>query len=364
MMQEHEIELMKRYIYQVVRRVPKGQRDEIALELEELIGDMYDDGKGTMEEILAELGDPKEVAKKHLNFKGYLIGPEYFDNYIWILKIVLLCAGITAFLSQVIGYDYSDFRIVEYIIEVCVETVVGMIGAFGVVTIVFAVLEYLQVKVDLRTEKKWSVDQLQEETVKEDTNSTRQSMNSTAWNPTKLTPVPNKKALISRGETVVGVVFIMILCSLFVFVPEKIGAFVFEGKEYVRSIPIFNLDKWSILCPIMLAGFLVSFFDEIVRLITGCYCKLVLFSCIITNCIQLVLMTILFKCMPIWNPTFSAEVTEAYGKKFNAKGDLMTYWETSRVSNIVLAIIWVISLGEIGFTVYKTLRYSNESFVK
>ena len=37
---QQEQELMERYIYQVVRRLPKNQRKEVARELQELIGDM------------------------------------------------------------------------------------------------------------------------------------------------------------------------------------------------------------------------------------------------------------------------------------------------------------------------------------
>lgn len=44
-------ELMGRYIYQVIRRLSRAQRDEVRMELEELISDMYAD-KGSMETVL------------------------------------------------------------------------------------------------------------------------------------------------------------------------------------------------------------------------------------------------------------------------------------------------------------------------
>ena len=52
-MTEADRELMQRYIYQVVRRLAKDQREETARELEELITDMAEQ-KG-MEEALKEL---------------------------------------------------------------------------------------------------------------------------------------------------------------------------------------------------------------------------------------------------------------------------------------------------------------------
>lgn len=50
-MTPNEKDYMDRYIYQVIRRLSKAQRDEVRMELEELISDMYTD-KGSMEEVL------------------------------------------------------------------------------------------------------------------------------------------------------------------------------------------------------------------------------------------------------------------------------------------------------------------------
>ena len=42
-MTPNEKDYMNRYIYQVIRRLPKAQREEFRMELEELISDMYND---------------------------------------------------------------------------------------------------------------------------------------------------------------------------------------------------------------------------------------------------------------------------------------------------------------------------------
>ena len=39
-MTPNEKDYMDRYIYQVIRRLPKAQREEVRMELEELISDM------------------------------------------------------------------------------------------------------------------------------------------------------------------------------------------------------------------------------------------------------------------------------------------------------------------------------------
>ena len=86
-------ELMGRYIYQVIRRLSRAQRDEGRMELEELISDMYAD-KGSMETVLTQLGDPAEFAKQYQNDRQYLIGPEYFETYLWFVKVILICTAV------------------------------------------------------------------------------------------------------------------------------------------------------------------------------------------------------------------------------------------------------------------------------
>ena len=100
-MNQKEQELMERYIYQVVRRLPRDQQDEVAMELRELIGDMYEE-RGGMEDVLRELGDPAEFAGKYRSSAQYLIGPAYYDTYLWFLKVVLLCTAVPVVIAAVV----------------------------------------------------------------------------------------------------------------------------------------------------------------------------------------------------------------------------------------------------------------------
>lgn len=72
-MTDRERELVNRYIYEVTKRVPKAQREEIELELKELIDDMLEGL--TLEQVFAKLGDPAVFAKKYREDKNYMISP-------------------------------------------------------------------------------------------------------------------------------------------------------------------------------------------------------------------------------------------------------------------------------------------------
>ena len=157
-MTPNEKDFMQRYIYQVIHRLPKAQRDEVSMELEELISDMYTD-KGSMEEVLTQLGDPAEFAMQYQDRQHYLIGPEYFDTYLWFVKVVLLCAAVPVFLVSLISTFYHSGAavplnlfpgilrgIMEGLAEGIFDALISCVSAFGAVTLVFAVMERRKVK--------------------------------------------------------------------------------------------------------------------------------------------------------------------------------------------------------------------------
>ena len=96
-MTEKDLEMKERYIYQVIRRLPKNQREDIRMELNELIDDMCE--HDSMEHVLEKLGDPVKFAHKYNGENSYVIGPEYYDNYIFVLRIVLICVIISTLFS-------------------------------------------------------------------------------------------------------------------------------------------------------------------------------------------------------------------------------------------------------------------------
>lgn len=335
--------MKERYIYQVIRRLPKEQREEIKMELEELIDDMCEND--TIEHVLEKLGDPEEFAKKYRNENSYVIGPKYYDTYIWVLKVALICTAISAVCASVINgivtWNWKSEGI-STVVNIIAEITANAIGdgiislcvVFGVVTLIFALMERQNVKLK---EKQPQI-----------------------WKPEQLAPIPDKKSVISRSDCVIGMVFILLFGGILLFAPELLGAYVFENKEYVKSIPIFNLEKWSLILPFLIAVFLLAFVDEMVQLVTGYYCKAVMVSNIITGVLQIILAVIILKVFPFWNPDFAKECAESFGREFSSKGDLMHYWGTNLISNVVLAGIVIITLCEMGVIIYRTLKFGIE----
>ena len=227
-MKPQDQELMRRYIYQVLRRVPKGNGTRRGWSWRELIGDMYAD-KGSMEETLTQLGDPAEFARQYQKGSQYLIGPEYLETYLWFVKVVLLCTGIPILavaLVQAMVFTGQDQMsaliggIVEGLRTGIPDALVSCVTAFGAVTLVFAVMERQRCS---SSSGRWAV-------VVGTADGAAQGGGRPLDPPRFLAPVPDKKARISRGDSIVGIVFLVILCVLLVFAPQFFAAVITEGE--------------------------------------------------------------------------------------------------------------------------------------
>jgi len=342
MMTERDSDLMERYIYEVVRRVPGNQRKEITMELEELIGDMAEESE--VEEVLTKLGDPILFARKYRNENSYMIGPEYYDNYLWILKIVMSCVLFSTVLSAAILGVMDGSLLPVFAGNLAANVVRAGFYAFGIVTLIFFVLEKLQIK--FFSKDAWSLDQLDKD-----------MESKTVWNPKQLKPVPVKKAVISRRGTVISITFNAIATALLLFSPQLFGAYLIEDGILIKTVSIFNLDRWNVIMPVFLTMFLVTFFDEIVRLMAACYNKIVMISRIACNILQLILSTILLKVLVVWNPNYTEEIADTFGADHRLYELAAARFDITLLTNVFLAFIALLAIVDTVNTMYRTKRY-------
>ncbi|MFU8793245.1 MAG: hypothetical protein ACNA7K_04395 [Acholeplasmataceae bacterium] len=157
--------LIERYIYDVVRRLPESLKDEVSHELRSNIDDMLPD-KPTEEdiiEVLNGLGEPRLLANRYRSKERALISPAYFDQYVSVLKIVLIVIGVLSFIGGSIegaidnGHLAWYFLVFSALWHAVFTTVGALISAFGVVTLIFAIIDYTNV--ELR-DKPWTVKEL------------------------------------------------------------------------------------------------------------------------------------------------------------------------------------------------------------
>lgn len=356
-MKEKDKDLMERYLYEAARHVRKEQREEAVMELQELISDMAE--SAPMEEVLQKLGDPADYARQYREENRYVVGPDYYDNYEWVLKIVIACVLGSSLISAVIqGLQTQGEALLLGMVPNIIGRIIGrffseailsLIASFGAVTLVFAVLERQHVKVELKEKKRWSVKKLKKNAAPKG-----------VWTPGLLGPVPDKRALIQRSDSIVSIIFAVFFGGLFLLAPQLFGAYVFENGELVNTIPVFNLAQWPRILAVLLPAFLICFVDAVIRLVTGRYCKLVLLSNFVSGILQVLLAAVALKGMPFWNQDFPQQVERAFGIRFTANADLLTHFGTAFFSNVILCVIVAAVLLEMGVTVYRTLRFGTD----
>jgi hypothetical protein len=138
------VELLDRYLNAVKNSLPKAQQDDIVAEISDAIQSEAEEKEAQLgrpltrdeeAELLKAYGNPRLVASRY-GGQQYLIGPAFLPFYWYTLRVTLIVAVITAFILSALGEGdpLLSFGIVWG----------TLFMAVGVVTVVFAVLEYVQ----------------------------------------------------------------------------------------------------------------------------------------------------------------------------------------------------------------------------
>lgn len=354
-------ELMERYIYQVIRRLSKEQQDEVSMELHELISDMMEE-TNSVEEVLTKLGNPAEFAKKYSDDSHHLIGPKYYDTYFHFLSIVITCTIVPILIISIaegvyksintIGTIYTGLivnAVIFAVLNSLCSCILTAITVFGGVTLVFAIMERYNVKLEVKEEKEWSVSDLGD-------NFTAKKR----WSPKNLAPIPHVKAIIGKSDSILGISFGIIVCVILIFAPQ-VFSMVLNSNGTIKTIPVFNPDSWNIILPLFASSIIIGIIDDVIRLICGYYCRIVMISNIICGVLQIVLSIILLKALPFWNPDFITKFT-SYLESFNIKAvNMFITFGDGMISNIILLFICIIVIIEMIVTIYRTIRYGVET---
>jgi len=222
------MDLIDRYVQRVRFFLPKPQRDDIARELAaDLRAEVQDQeaalghplGAGEISGILKRWGHPILVSGRYQT-ERYLIGPALFPVYWFVLKLVTLCYLLPWLLVWIgIMILSPDYRAAHQGIAVLQPLGTWwslVIGAIGITTLVFAVLERSQARLFER------------------------------WDPQGLPAVANKNAISrfsSVVEVVVGSLFVLWWTGYLQF-PVRTGH---EGDLEVTFTAWFAAFFWPVL---------------------------------------------------------------------------------------------------------------------
>ncbi|KGP73739.1 HAAS signaling domain-containing protein [Pontibacillus yanchengensis] len=291
------MEMIERYIYAVTQRLPEHERKDIAEELRGLIEDMLVAHYGSQDyteeqvhQVLAELGNPNELAEQYRGSKRYLIGPDLFPSYISILKIVAFAILTAMSIVFVIETIIDPKAIIGNLISLITSLISAAAQAFAWITIGFAIADYNGIVPD----------ELKKHTTRE-------------WTPTDLPEIPDRKKHIKRADAIIGIIFSVVALVFVTFSHELIGVPIFRNEELMGIIPVLNVESFDSLLPFIYTIVAIGIGKECLKLIYGKWTKQLAFLTMIINVVTLMLVALLFTNQVFWNPDFMSEFAKLGG---------------------------------------------------
>jgi hypothetical protein len=240
---------IERYIHDVTRRLPKENQEEVRAELNANIYDMLPDDpkEEDIDRVLHELGHPREIANNYKEQKRYLISPLYYDDYLRVLKIVFIIAGVISLvitsIDAIIAVDHASvFEAIGYVVsQIIGELVSTLISMFALVTIIFVLIERNSINIKPNEWKLKDLPDLPEP---------------------KKTNIPKANAMVSLiFHVIFSVIFIIVLLR---YIP-KIGWY----NESGFVAPLFNQHVTDPFIVFFIISFVIGFVMHLVQLYVG-----------------------------------------------------------------------------------------------
>ncbi len=236
------MELIDRYVYEVGRRLPRKNRADIQVELRSTLVDTLEarvGGEPTQEdevELLKEFGPPQQVAASYWPQGQYLIGPSLYPLFRMVVGIALLAFVIVQLVLLGIALVFNqEVLTFTSVLEIFSGLIGSVFTAFGIMVIVFAVLQRFDVKPDMDDED---------------------------WDPRQL-PQIEEAETVSRGGTVAEIAFGLVIIGILLFLPEKIGFVIAPGLEIILN-PVL-----SSYIPLLILSLLLGIALDVVLLWRG-----------------------------------------------------------------------------------------------
>lgn len=327
------MELIDRYIYAVVKRLPEKQREDITQELRGLIDDMLTQRTGggraaraDIEAVLTELGDPAALAAKYSEKPRYLIGPELFDKYVMVLKIALAAGAFGMLVAMAVRYAVSPPQSLSEMFGSFTGGILsGLMQAFAWVTAIFAAVEYSSCETPRKLKKE-------------------------NWKPSDLPEIPAGRIVIRRSNPIVGVIFTTFLFVIFNFAPSLFS--IYSTGSGISSVPIFDLNVLKNSMPLINAWFAVSFLKQILKLVYGRYDFRFAAMDILLSSICLAFAIPVFSNPQIWNA--GLVLLTANNAAFSSNSDSLQW--ILQIEKAATGAVVFAYLLEVALTVLRTLR--------
>ena len=298
--------MIKAYVDEVIKRVPKQTQDDIEKELIVLIEDEHMDGELSTEEVLNKMGDPRVLADQYADRKQYIIGPRYYQVYIRTLTLVIPIVMLAVLIANAVDFVVSGN---QSGVNIIAGSFSSGLTVFAFVTIGFIVADRID-KIGYEP-KTWDVGDLD------------------------LTKKEKKK--MPRSEGIVAAIFTVVFFALINYTPSLFA--VYNTSEGLKAVML-NIDAIDRILFWFNIALFMSFARSILKIASRHYTPVYLVLNTTLNVVGLIAMAILFSSSYLINPNFNQEMMLA---GFSDTVDYVSYIERGLSILIILLVISVIA---------------------
>lgn len=270
----------------VTEHLPDTKKEEAALDLRTKIDARLpsDPSAEDIKKVLQEMGNPYQQAKNYDTRQRYLIGPDYYDGYLAMLKLVVgILITVMAIITVLIWIiNPPGGGIVQFIIDLITGIVGGAVQAAAWVTVIFVILERTGTAVPPLHQN---------------------------WTIVELTKAKPDRLLIKRSDSFISVFFTIIFAAILYFRPELFSFFYKSGDAWV-TIPFLNLERLQDFMPFILIIALLELTVAIWQLITRRWNLSLAIANAVKTITSMGLSLVMLWNRAIINPAFSTEVSQ------------------------------------------------------
>lgn len=268
-------QMIESYLYEVARRLPKDQKEDIIKELSTHIEDQleFEEASDSLEstaKVLEALGSPSSVANAHNSGSPRLIGNELADAYFTALYIIIaisLSATVLGFfLDSGFSVDISAASAITKLIAGGIESVITSVGTMSII------FYLIQKSINKKSVEKATLDATER------------------WSASSLKPIEKDLKQVSLSDIVTDLVTTGVaLIFLNKYTDLVISPLVIQGGERF-NLSLFNPDLFNNFMPFMNITLIVSFVFAIVKLVARNWSEWLRWGEVITSALSLAVM--------------------------------------------------------------------------
>ena len=284
------MELQERYIAAGLKHIPPTEKDGVEKAMRRIIAERLQErgnaSEETEREVLRGLGSPRILAEKQLREPPHLIGPELYGTYMLIVKIVMTVAVIGTLIGNTVDFIVNGETILRYIAQSFAAAIGVAIGAFGWVTLVFAIME--------RTAKQKILTEIQED-----------------WSLADLPEKEVPQKPFNKVGVIIGIIFTVLFIILVNQYSHLLGVYYTLEGSIQEMIPILNQEVFRSYLPYINGMLVLQLLFSASKLVFRKWTYPVATANLILSVLSFVLLWFILQDTAILNPELVTKIGEA-----------------------------------------------------